>query len=139
MDCIGRYTTPVCYFELDIDPELLKDCRISFAQFGQILFHKMLSDCEIEGNILKCRLSEEETGMLSRFLVLKVQIRALFIDGTLDNSNVIKLKVEDVLDNTPFGQSGDELDNMIANNLLEAVSDFDDSIFTDEEDNVLEW
>lgn len=104
MYCIGRYTTPVCCFDLDIDPLLLKDCLVSFSQFGNVLFHKNLSECEIEGYTLKCRLTDEETKMFNRFLVLKVQIKVLFIDGDLDNSNIINLNVDDVLDDTPVDE-----------------------------------
>lgn len=104
---ITRYTTPKCIFQVDINTELIKDCKIYFNQFGKTIFKKINEDCEIntECNTITVELTEEETGLLNSRLLLNIQLEVEFQDGDKDKSDIISIEVKDVLNEV--GDVGD--------------------------------
>lgn len=73
-----RGTTPTFVFKLPIEANTITDAIISFYQPGSVPIEKTLADCTVEGNMLKCGLTEEETLSLRALTMypMEIQIRA---------------------------------------------------------------
>ena len=56
-----RGTTPTLTFTLPFPSSKLTLCNVAFAQEGNVVLEKDLSDCQIGENTLTVQLSEEET------------------------------------------------------------------------------
>lgn len=61
-----RGTTPTLDFHLNIDVTTITKADISFAQNGDVIFSKSLSDCTVisDMNILRCSITETESLLL---------------------------------------------------------------------------
>lgn len=75
-------TTPTHIFKLPIDTAEIREVMIIYAQNGAAVFSKSIADCELEGNIVRCTLSQEDTFAFDPKRNVKVQFRALTENGT---------------------------------------------------------
>ena len=71
-----RGTTPTHTFTLPFDVSVIKEIHVIYAQ-GRVKLVKKKADCELSGNEVKVRLSQEETLMFCAALPFKVQVRVL--------------------------------------------------------------
>lgn len=93
-----RGTTPTHTFELPFDTSLIKDITISYVQREVILFKKRIGDCTFKDNVITLDLSQEETLKFDKSLLLKIQLKVLFIDDRVDASYEIVTPVDDIYD-----------------------------------------
>lgn len=92
-----RGTTPTLTFDLPFDGSNISKCSIAFEQNRTIVLEKKLADIIIEGNRIKCPLSEEDTlSFCSSIREVEVQIR-LAMNGQVLASNPIHFKVERII------------------------------------------
>lgn len=89
-------TTPTHIFTLNTDASNLEDVVISYEQDATIVLEKHLSDCEVDGNILKLKLSQTETKLFKRGYAL-VQLRCKTLGGVVYASNMEKIDVKRVI------------------------------------------
>lgn len=93
-----RGTTPTHIFTLPFDAALVADLRISYAQDLKEILVKTKNDCNIEGNEVSVKLSQEDTFKFNcRKQVVQIQVRVLTTGGEVLNSDLIILPVEQCL------------------------------------------
>ena len=92
-----RGTTPTFTFDTDIDCTQLDLLWVTFLQQDKEVFTKYLSDCVIDGNVIKVTLSEKDTLMFDhRKNPVEIQLRA-GIGDTRIASNMIHTTAEAIL------------------------------------------
>lgn len=91
-----RGTNPVICIEVNFDTTLLEEGYVTFVQNGKIAFEKTVHECECEGNMVMCQLTQEETLELKAGQPLKVQMRVKLTDGTIGASDVECLVVNEI-------------------------------------------
>ena len=74
-------TTPSHEFELDIDTALLKEVKVIYSQNDEPIFCKRAKDCNFDGNIIRIKLTQEETFLVDCRYMVQIQIRALTHNG----------------------------------------------------------
>lgn len=92
-------TTPTHYFTLPFDTSLLENARIVYSQYEKVVLKKELLDCECDGNVLSCRLTQEETFLFVHPRSIQIQLRALTTSGDVINSYIETVTCEQCLDN----------------------------------------
>ena len=105
-----RYTTPTHEFITDINPEAWDSFIISYSQAGKIVLEKTeQDDYTIEdktddpvapGYYLTIKLSQEETALFNPVDSVYIQIRCKYDTGDTFASDMIILKVDDVIHNS---------------------------------------
>ena len=72
-----RGTTPTLTFRLPIDTESITVLSIAVAQGQQVKIEKTLSDVHLDGNVISCTLTEDETLSLTAgaSVEAKIQLR----------------------------------------------------------------
>ena len=60
-DILIKGTTPEHEFTLPFDTKLIKEIRISYGQKGKEILVKRNEDCTHEGNVVKTRLTQDDT------------------------------------------------------------------------------
>lgn len=93
-----RGTTPTHTWELPFDASMAKRVRVIYGQNNKVLFVKEKDECEIEGNIIKVTLSQEETFMFDSRYYAQLQIRVLFEDGSTVSTNISEIVVGETLE-----------------------------------------
>ena len=72
-----RGTTPTFIFLTDLDCKEFDKLEITFAQHGDVIFTKAITDCNIETNEISVTLTEEETLLFDcKENPVEIQIRA---------------------------------------------------------------
>ena len=71
-------TTPAHTFTLPFDASIIEEVHIVYAQNVLV---KRRSDCELNGNEIVVKLSQEDTLMLDNSTLVSIQIRVLTVDG----------------------------------------------------------
>ena len=94
---IYRGTTPRLDFTLPFNTDLIDKAYITFHQKDRQAIEKVKSDCEIDTNKLILTLTQTDTLKLVSSVPVKIQVRALLIDGSAVASKVIEKSVNDVL------------------------------------------
>lgn len=94
-----RGTTPTHIFTLPFEANLLSNIRIIYTQGDEQVFVKEVKDCNIDGNTVTVRLTQEETFLFDCKKYVEIQVRALTHGGDVLNSNIMKESVERCLDN----------------------------------------
>ena len=56
-----RGTTPEIVFETDCDCTVFDLLEVTIAQSDEVIITKKISECEREGNLIRVKLTEEET------------------------------------------------------------------------------
>lgn len=92
-----RGTTPTHHFTIPIEAELVKEVRITYEQDGKLLVEKTEEDCTIEEKTLSVRLTQEDTLKFSSKKKAELQVRILTTNGTALATEILKLEIEDVL------------------------------------------
>lgn len=96
-----RGTTPTLTFMVPFDTSTIDKLYITFKQANN-QFEKTKEDCTFEESSsgehkVITSLSQNETLSLSDSLTVSIQMAVKFNNGTVDRSNIIKTKVEDIL------------------------------------------
>ena len=92
-----RGTTPTFTFDTDIDCTQLDLLWVTFLQQDKEVFTKYLSDCVIDGNVIKVTLTEKDTLMFDhRKNPVEIQLRA-GIGDTRIASNMMHTTAEAIL------------------------------------------
>ena len=86
-------TTPTHTIDLPFDASLVKDFRVSYAQVNRELVSKKKSDCELSGNSVIIRLTQQETFRFAYGKVLEVQIRGITTGNDVFESEIVELTV----------------------------------------------
>lgn len=102
---IGRYTTPVHTFSVPVDPTTITLAEIDYAQGGELILTKELSDCELGDGCIIVRLTEDDTALFNADEDVKIQLR-LGIGAARLNSAIESVRVEDVLRDAPISEAG---------------------------------
>ncbi len=92
-----RGTTPTYFFKLPFDSSELSNCEIYFSQGDDLILTKSLSDCVAEGNILTVTLSQAETLQFDDEEKIRLQLRFLYHDGSVEATGIVKGKVGEIL------------------------------------------
>ena len=90
--------TPLHVFELDRDTSNIVAVLISYTQNGRVLLRKRLQDCEMVGNKISTRLTQEDTLRFSEDYRVKIQIKVKLDTGEVIPSDVITKTVRQCLD-----------------------------------------
>lgn len=98
-----RGTTPKHVYRLKFEPPDGTIARIIYAQKppgskSKVLFVKTGEQAVIEGNLITTRLTQEETFRFDDKLAALIQIRLLKPDGTAPGSDVMRVSVEECLE-----------------------------------------
>lgn len=91
-----RGTTPTLTFKLPFDCASIDILNISFAQHNNVVLEKELYDCDIEGNVIKVTLTEDDTLKFDDSEHAEIQIRVGIGEQRLA-SQIMKMAVERVL------------------------------------------
>ena len=91
-------TTPVLSFEVDLDTSVLSCIKVVFKKGDKIILTKRETECSLSGKIIKIRLSQEETFLFECETNYNVQIRAKLFNGDVVATDVMKLPIEECLD-----------------------------------------
>ena len=94
-------TTPMHTFGVPsyFDVNGIKSLEITYAQDDNALFVKGLSDCEINGQDISTKLTQEETFLFDVEKPVQIQIRILTIYGDVVSSDIILTMAKKCLDN----------------------------------------
>jgi hypothetical protein len=76
-----RGTTPTHTFRLPFDGALIEKAMVIYAQNDVEVLRKELSDCQLEGEFLRCTLTQEDTFKFSCDANVEIQLRLLTTDG----------------------------------------------------------
>lgn len=90
-----RGTTPTIKIELDIDTTLLESGYVTFKQENEVVLEKEICNCELEGNLISFKLTQEETLSLKVGSVV-AQLRVKQKDGTTIAYDPFQVYVKDV-------------------------------------------
>ena len=93
-----RGTTPTHCFEVDIDTSRIKSLKITYAQKDEEIITKRTEDCEVDGNTISTKLTQEETFLFDSNERVGIQIRVLTHDGDVVNSDIMVASVGKCLD-----------------------------------------
>lgn len=97
MSNIIRGTTPTNIFNVNVDLTDAEDIIISYAQKGNVVINKTISDIDVTEDALSTTLTQTETLKLDAAYDVDIQIRALFDDGTAIASDIITVDVGKIL------------------------------------------
>lgn len=97
MSNIIRGTTPTNIFNVNVDLTEAEDIIISYAQKGNVVINKMISDIDVTEDTVSTTLTQTETLKLDAAYDVDIQIRALFDDGTAIASDIITVDVGKIL------------------------------------------
>ena len=92
-----RGTTPRLYFYLPFNVDALNEAYVTFAQNGETVFEKTLSECVVEQNKISVKLTQEETLMLHVGSTVEIQIRAKTGSGDALASNIMRESADRIL------------------------------------------
>lgn len=80
---IIRGTTPTHMFTLPFEDSQIEKAILCYAQSGSKIIRKTLEDCETEGNLFRCRLTQEDTLKINAGVDVLVQLKILTVDGNV--------------------------------------------------------
>ena len=95
---MGRGTTKTHTFKLPFEAKLIKKTRVVYSQNGDVIIKKTENDVQIDGNVVTVKLSQEDTFTFSSKSPVEIQLRVLFTNGDVKNSDIIKTSVARCLD-----------------------------------------
>ncbi len=90
-------TTPTHTFEVPFPVDTIEDVRIVYAQAGEEVLAKEKCDCEMEGNQISVKLTQEDTFLFNPKLCAEAQIRVLTVSGEALASDIIRFEIRRVL------------------------------------------
>lgn len=92
-----RGTTPKLEFEIPFPTDAIKGIFVSFQQNGKVVIEKAIHECEVKDNQIGCQLTQEDTLKLQSGEAVKIQLRVLTNHDEALASNIISLRVEEIL------------------------------------------
>lgn len=92
-----RGTTPTNTITTNVDLTDATAIYLTYAQKGRVVFEKTKEDMDVTQDKISVRLSQNDTLSLNDLLEVKIQIRALFGDGTAIASNIMVVPVKAIL------------------------------------------
>ena len=93
-----RGTTPTHTFALPISLSEFKNIRIVYAQDSTVILKKELQSCHIVDNTITVTLTQEETLKFSHKKPVRIQIKALTVNGEVVSTPIHVVSVEECLD-----------------------------------------
>lgn len=93
-----RGTTPTHTFTLPFAASLVRSCRITYAQDGQVVLRKETGDCVIAGDAISVKLTQEDTFKFTDNSRIQIQLRVLTTDGTALKTPVYVKYAQECLD-----------------------------------------
>lgn len=91
-----RGTTPTFTFTLQFDADEIDEAFATFAQSGNVIIDKSLSDMEKDGRKLRVKLSQEETLRLKGNSGVEIQL-AVRIGSNVMRSKIMTTTVNRIL------------------------------------------
>lgn len=91
-------TTPKHTFVLPFDESFISKVRVIYKQGMKVILKKETEDCDIEGNRVTVKLSQQETFLFDEDELVKIQIRVLTSGNESLKSYTIKKAVTECLD-----------------------------------------
>ena len=95
---LSRGTTPCLTFKADLDCTYADALYLTLKSDNGRKLEKTIRDIEIQGNVIKCKLSQEDTLYFKKTEYIEMEIRVLLGKSALV-SNKIMVKMEDILKN----------------------------------------
>lgn len=92
-----RGTTPTHTFTLPFETELIKELRISYKQCDEVIVEKNESDCTLTGKEITVKLTQEDTLKFNHERIVRIQLKALLLDGNVLASDIIRRGIGEVL------------------------------------------
>lgn len=92
-----RGTTPTLTFNLPFNVEEIRNCEVYFSQGDSLVIEKPMEDCVLEDTTLQVTLSQADTLALDEEEKCEVQIRFVFLDGSVAATEIIKDRVKKIL------------------------------------------
>ena len=94
---IGRGTTPVNTFEVDVDLRNAEVVYLTYKQGNKTILEKTKEELTITENEVSIRLTQEETLAFKTTQNVEIQFRARFPDEDAIKSNIINTTAERIL------------------------------------------
>ena len=92
-----RGTTPTHTFQLPFGTETIKTIQIAYAQNGNEKLTKGNADCTFEGNVVTCKLTQEDTFKFAHGECVEVQVRVLTLGNDALASRVMRVHCNECL------------------------------------------
>ena len=92
-----RGTTPTLSFAIPIDTSMLDAVWVTLSQDDKEIVTKTMSDCELSGNIIRAKLTQADTLLLSSDSYTEIQLRVRTKDGTVPETKIFRERTERVL------------------------------------------
>ena len=92
-----RGTTPLHTFTIPFDTGLIDRVRVIYSQNGQPVLKK--DNCTLDGNLIKVKLTQEDTLSFTASYPVDIQVRVVLHDGEALVSSINKVSVEKCLEN----------------------------------------
>lgn len=93
-----RGTTPTHFFNLPFDTEIIDKVKVIYAQNDNVMLTKEKESCACEGNVIKVRLSQEDTFKFDCKKLVQIQLRILTNGGDVLASTIQLVEVEKCLE-----------------------------------------
>lgn len=90
-------TTPTHTFVLPKNVGAIKKVHITYHQHDRLVLEKHEDDCTVNGNVVKTRLTQEETFLFSPTSEVSVQIRVKTSGDDVLGSDVIRISCGECL------------------------------------------
>jgi hypothetical protein len=88
-----RGTTPIHEFKIPFDTTQIADLRISYGQSEKEIVVKCADECELDGNIIRTTLTQEETFKFDCTKSVMIQVRVRTTRGEVMSTGIITMKV----------------------------------------------
>lgn len=92
-----RGTTPTHIFKTDLDLTDAAVIWLTYKDRGEIVIDKQKDDLLVTTEQIELKLTQEETLALQKGQTVTCQIRARFEDGTAVASNIMTVRVQEIL------------------------------------------
>ena len=92
-----RGTTPTLTFNLPFNVEDIHNCEVYFSQNDELVFEKTMDDCVLEDDKLSVTLTQSDTLALDEEEKCEIQLRFVFLDGSVGATEIVKDKVKKIL------------------------------------------
>ena len=90
-------TTPLHTFTIPFDSGLIDKARVIYSQNGQPVLKR--DNCTLDGNLIKVKLTQEDTLSFTASYPVDIQVRVVLHDGEALVSSINKVSVEKCLEN----------------------------------------
>ena len=94
-----RGTTPTHEFVLPFDTSMCAQIKIIYAQDDKVILEKTASQCEMNGNNVSVKLSQEETFKFDCKKAVQIQVRVLTLGNEALTSSIKLVDVDKCLEN----------------------------------------